>query len=524
MIRPSKDLDWYSTSQALWVPLRQREEPGLRVKHNAFQLHRTHLPLVENLDAARFCTPSTIDLAARAALDAQTELLGFKMRAHQHVAREFARARRGVLIADEPRVGKTLEALMSHDPALGRLVIIAPLMVRETWLGWIRRVFPGEDIGIMTGKTFDRAEASKPIVFGHYSILKAWSSDTPTGTLVFDEVHELSNPRSNRSIGASLLASRAERVLGLTGTPIWNRPIGMWAILSLLAPGAFGSRHEYGVRYCNGQPGSHGWIYDGATNSEDLDRRLSQIKIRRRHADVQADLPPINRDVIVAEVSDVWRRKLDFAADALRKSDFTNTAGQLARYRAVLSQVKVDVTVDYVKRITSGDEPLVVWTWHKDAANRIHKRLQEEGLESFLCHGDVTPAKRELAMIAWKASVNGVLVITIPTGMVGIDLAHAKRALFVEIDYTPALMEQAEKRTYSPMRPSYITYVVADHLIDRRMIEALSGKLSASRPLGLSAAEGAIDLLHELFSGGPSNDNFDAARLMAGLLEIEEAA
>lgn len=524
MIRASKDLDWYSTPQKLWVPLRQQEEPGLRVKYNTFQLHRTHLPLVDDLDAARICAPLSIDETARLRLDAQTEALGFKLRTHRHAAREFARARRGVLIADEPRVGKTIESIMAHDPALGRLVIIAPLMVRETWLGWLRRVFPGEDIGIMTGKVFDRAEASKPIVFGHYSILKAWSSDTPSGTLILDEIHELSNPRSKRTEGAAMLASRAERVIGLTGTPIWNRPIGMWSILALLAPGAFGTRHEYGLRYCNGQPGAHGFTYDGATNSDALDRRLSQIKIRRRHADVQSDLPPISRDVIVAEVSDVWRRKLDFAADALRKSDFTNTAGQLARYRAVLAQVKLDVTIDHTKKIVNNGEPLVVWTWHKDAANKIHKRLEEEGVLSFLCHGDVSPAKRESAMAQWKLSLNGVLVITIPTGMVGIDLAHAKRALFVEIDYTPALMEQAEKRTYSPMRPSYITYVVADHLIDRRMVEALSVKLTASRPLGLTAAEEAIDLLHELFGGSARNDNFDEKRLMMALLEIEEAA
>jgi SWI/SNF-related matrix-associated actin-dependent regulator 1 of chromatin subfamily A len=524
VIQRAADVDWYRVPQPIWAELYRRGEPGVRVKRGTFQVHQTHLPLIEELDAARFCTPSTIDVAAREALDVKTEQLGFKLRPYQHDGREFILPRRGTLVADEPRVGKTVQSLMAHDPVLGRLVVIAPLMVRETWLGWIRRVFPGEDIGVMAGKSFDRAEASKPIVFGHYNVIKAWASDTPIGTLIFDEIHELSNPRSRRTEGAAMLASRAERLIGLTGTPIWNRPIGMWSILALLAPGAFGDRHTYGLRYCDGQPGAHGWTYTGATNSDELDRRLSQIKIRRRHKDVQANLPPISRDVIVAEVSDAARRKLDFAADALRKSDVTNTAGLLARYRAVLAQVKIDVTVDYCQRVVNNDEPLVVWTWHKSAANKIHERLTEEGVCSFLCHGDITPAKRESAMAQWKLSLNGVLVITIPTDMVGIDLSHAMRALFVEIDYTPALMEQAEKRTYTPFRPSYITYVVADHLIDRRMVEALSGKLTSSRPLGLTAAEDAIDLLHELFTGAANDNVFDPARLMAGLLEIDEAA
>jgi SWI/SNF-related matrix-associated actin-dependent regulator 1 of chromatin subfamily A len=524
MIRPAADPDWFRVSQATWIALHKQHEPGCRIRYNTFQVHRTHLPLVDELEAARVCTPPPIDEAQRAAIDAQTEPLGFTMRHYQHDAVEFAKRRRGVLIADEPRVGKTLESIMSHDPALGRLTIIAPLMVRETWLGWLRRVFPGEDIGIMTGKVFDRQLAQKPIVFGHYSILKSWASDVTHGTLIFDEVHELSNPRSQRSIAATVLASRAERVVGLTGTPIWNKPIGLWTIVSLLAPGAFGDRDSFGRYYCDGQPTAYGWEYEGASNSERLDRRLSEIKIRRRHRDVQTDLPPITRDVIIADISDAQRRKLDFAADKLRKSTVTNTAGQLARYRAVLAQVKIDVTIDVAKRITGNGEPLVVWTWHKSAANQIHERLEAEGVCSFLCHGDVTPAKRESAMAQWKLAPNAVLVITIPTGMVGIDLAHAKRALFVEIDYTPALMEQAEKRTYSPMRPSYVTYIVADHLVDRRTVAALASKLSASRPLDLTAAEDAIDLLHELLGQAANDNSVDPDRLMMGLLEIEEAA
>lgn len=518
MIRPAPDRDWFqadtlTAARVSAVPGWRRPTWGLP------QLHRTHLPLIVTDEAARFCTPPPIDLGARARHDEQTRAHGYVLRTHQHAAVEFARQRRGVLIADEPRVGKTLAAIATHEPTLGSLVVIAPLMVRETWLRWLRKVFPGEDIGIMLGKTFERTEATKPIVFGHYAVLRHWGRDFPIGTLILDEAHELSNPRTHRTIGAAMLASRAQRVLALTGTPIWNRPIGLWSILSLIAPGAFGSYEAFGWRYCDPQPTAYGTEFKGSTRGDELDARLSQIRIRRRHADIQAELPPITRDVIVADVSDAQRRKLDLLAEGLRKSERTNTAGQLARYRAVLGEIKVGVTLDRARQILM-QEPVVIWTWHRPLAARLHREFVAADVPAFLISGDVSAAKREERLAAWHAHPAAALVITIPTGQVGIDLSHAKQALFVEIDYTPALVEQAEKRTYAPTRPSHVTYVIADHVSDRRVIEALISKLAASQPLGLTAAEEAIDLFSALF-GRPAVEA-DMDRLMAALIAYDE--
>lgn len=460
-----------------------------------------------------------IDLAARALHDEKTQAQGYKLWAHQHAAVEYARGRRGTLVADEPRVGKTAAAIATHEPSLGSLVVVAPLMVRETWLRWIRTIYPGEDIGIMIGKTFDRAEASKPIAFCHYNILHHWGRDVPIGTLVLDEAHELSNPKTLRTMGASMLASRAERVLALTGTPIWNKPIGLWSILSLMAPGAFGSQAQFGDRYCDPQPTQYGTRYDGSTNSAELDARLSQVRIRRRHSDIQTNLPPMTRDVIIADVTDVQRRRLDLLAEGLRKSNNTNTAGQLARYRAVLGEIKIGVTLNKARQVLM-QEPYVIWTWHRALAAKIHHQLEEAGLTAFLVSGDVSPARREQRIEAWKQQPRAALVITIPVGQVGIDLSHAMQSLFVEIDYTPAMVEQPEKRTYSPLRPSHTTFVIADHLSDRRVIEVLIAKLSASQPLDLTAAEETIDLLSTLF--GRSVGEADMDRLMAALVNYDE--
>lgn len=527
-LRASQLPGWYNVSPDLYEQCKL--VPGRRAAHGVLQLHRTHLPLVDDADAARVCALPSINMQVREARDRRTAGIShdpsapqpFKLRSYQHDAVDFVeRCTHGALIGDEPRLGKTVTALMTHDPSLGRLVIISPLMVREVWLGWIRRVFPGEDIGVMAGKKFDKEVASKPIVVGHPALLPTWGTDMPVGTLILDEAHDYSNYKSRRSVGASMIASRSKRVVALTGTPVYNKIIGMWFLLSLLEPGAWGSYDDFGKRYCGPEYTEWGPRYVGSSNSDELSQRLTQIMIRRRHAEIRDDLPPMARETIIADLTPAQRRQIDFAAEGLRKSARTNTAGELARYRAAIGAAKVDTTVEYGMKILRRDEPLVVWAWHKATAKHLEVAFREAGATTFMVHGDVTPvARREELITAWKAAPPSVLIITIAIGQVGIDLSHAQYALVVEIDYTPALMEQMEMRIFNASRPSYLTYIVVDHMTDRRMAIALIAKLTKTKPLDMQAAEQMINLLEVMF--GEPADGGDMNRLMLALLEHEE--
>lgn len=397
-------------------------------------------------------------------------------------------------------------------------------MTREVWLRWLKRFFPDEEIGVMTGKAFDPSVLNKKIIFGHYAVLPSWATAHENGTLIFDEVHALANPRSKRSIAASLIASRAQKVIGVSGTPIWNRPKNLWFILSLLAPGAFGSYEDFGKRYCDGKPTEYGWSFEGASYTREMELRLSQIKIRRLHSDVEKDLPQTTREVIIADITPAQRRRLDLAAEGLRRSLRTNTAGELSRYRAVLGEVKIDVTIERALKILQEGEPLVVWTWHKGLCELMRRAFEAHGIQSFVVNGDVASNKREERLDAWKRTggqdIGSVLLITIPTGREGIDLSFARFAVVMEVDYIPAMMGQVDYRIFDITRSSHLIYVVADHISDRRIVDALHGKLAMSDSMGLGAAGMAINVLYEAFD--VPADVGDIQRLMAALLEYEE--
>ena len=119
-----------------------------------------------------------------------------------------------------------------------------------------------------------------------------------------------------------------------------------------------------------------------------------------------------------------------------------------------------------------------------------------------MIHGEVGPYERERRIAEWQASeAPQALIATLAVAQVGIDLSHARFAIFAEIDYTPAILGQAEMRTYDPKRPMDVIFVVAAHLVDQRIVRSLIAKLGAATPLGVGAACEAIDALREAVNG-----------------------
>lgn len=499
-ISGTKRIDWYLSGVQTVAPI--IGVPGLKMINSAtWSLHRSHLPLLaQSADAARILTPRLKpDWETR---NLTTEPLGFTLRNVQHAGIDYITQRKGVLLGDDMRVGKTLTSIMSHDPASGPIVVICPAMVRPVWISWLSRVFPDEPIGVMTGHTFDHKALQNRIIVGHYDILPWWQSAMRIGTLIFDEAHVLTNRKSKRSKAAIFIAMRANRVIAATGTPIWNMPPDLWNVLGLVAPGAFGGFHDFAYRYGLPVPTAHGTKYTGISNEEELNARLSEVMIRRRWVDVADDLPPITRSVSLVELDDAQRNRLDIVAAALREAKGTSasTIGVLSAYREKLSSIKRTACVKEATTILDRGEPVVLWTWHRALAEKIAADL---GPRAFLLTGDVPNNKRDEAIGNWKAHPAAALVCTMSVAQVGLDFSHAHLAIFAEIDYTPAILAQAEMRTYSPLRPMNITFIVADHFMDQRIVLALTRKLSAADPLGVGAANDAISALQFAIHGKP---------------------
>jgi superfamily II DNA or RNA helicase len=522
--RHPKRAGWYKvpfgSSDQLWGV------PGTYFDDGLIIAHQTHLPLLDPALVAKHLAQNAQTSNAWAERDAWCAERGFKLRTTQHQAIDFAWFRRSVLLCDEQRLGKTGSALMMdaqwrqmHKARIpyGPLLIIAPLSTRAVWLSWARRLHPELEIGVIAGKTFKPETLRKPIVFGHYDVIHKWQGIFDVGTLILDEVQGLTNPSSLRTKAAALLSCKARHVVALTGTPINRFPPDMFAVLDILASGAWGSNYDFCQRYGNPTPTGHGTKYDGISNEVELKARLSEIMLRRLWRDCHADLPPITRSVVIADLSLSERNKLDVLAGKI-KADRQGVAANLAAYRRQVSTFKLATVLKEIERVLDRGEPVVVWTWHKEFAEKIAARLRDRAapLPAWVIHGEVQIAERERRMAEWRAHPCGTLVANMAVAGAGIDLSHAHIAIFAEIDWTPAVIGQAEMRTYWPERPMDILFVIANHLVDQRIVRSLVAKLSASDPLGVAAAIDAIDALRDVVLGPTEEGDLD--RLLADLL------
>jgi hypothetical protein len=161
-------------------------------------------------------------------------------------------------------------------------------------------------------------------------------------------------------------------------------------------------------------------------------------------------------------------------------------------------------------------EPVVLWCWHRHTADQLVEKLLSDGCEALVLHGDIPINRRERVIEHWKSLQNAALAVTMSVAQVGIDLSHSHHPIFVEIDYTPAMVSQAEMRTFKPGHAMNVTYVVANHFADRKIAQALIRKLEASSPVDMGTGEGAISSIELAFRG--EVDEPDMARFMTDLL------
>ncbi len=438
------------------------------------------LPLVQRvIPGAVIPALPTVDLEDRA-FDLTTADLGFTLRNYQHVARRRLRQYKRQLLADGMRMGKTVEIISSHEITDGPLLVIAPLATRKVWTDWMKRRWPHEPIAICEGNTYDpTVVAGKNLIFMHYDILGAWQtlgSAVKVQRIVLDEAHKVSKRKGRWMQALIMIAANVPNFVAATGTPLWNMPVDLWGALNMLAPGAWGTWVQYAIRYCGGRSGPYGLVCDGPTNSDEMRARMGELMLRRTWEDVSDELPKIDRSVEVLGISKADRRKIDSAVEQLQTTtDHKTYVGKMAQYRRLLGDLKVERAVDLAEELLRAEEPVVIWTWHVDTAERIVAEIQKSGYEASMISGRQPQSVRDNRIDTWRLT-NGALVVTLSTGQAGIDLSHARHCIFAELDWTPAVIAQAEMRTFSIARPMTVTYLAVDHEADQdRVPVAYSG-------------------------------------------------
>lgn len=379
----------------------------------------------------------------------------------------------GALLADEPGLGKTAQAIeVMNRLAPKTVLVVCPASLKINWTRelamWLRL-----DLAVEVRTYGEIVREHQQL--GHYELV------------VFDEAHYLKNPDAKRS--KACFALYADYRLFLTGSPILNRPIELYPILHSL--GLKLSRVQYGQRYCSGHlirvpfRGGHGfrkaWDFSGASHMDELNQALrGSVMVRRSKAKILTELPAKVRQVIAMKFSSgesaAFRARfnsLTQAADILKEVQRIPFE-EIARERYNVALKKLPYVEDFINDLLEEEDKLVVFCHHRD----VIERLAAAGPDRVKLYGGMTEKQKDEAVQAFQHGPAKVFVGQIAAAGVGLTLTAASTVLFGEEPWTPGDVIQCEDRLHRIGQRDTVRvfHLVADGSIDARIVNALVEK------------------------------------------------
>lgn len=410
----------------------------------------------------------------------------------QRAGIEFLASRKEVLLADEMGCGKSIQiaGLLNYlGTALGRILLVVPASMKIVWALELSRWLVNKEVPIMVikGATPPEDLPLRGIWIVNYELLPKFHEARSGGIwdlMVLDEGHFIKSRSSIRTKACFNLASHAKRRVLLTGTPLLNRPAELWALLHFLSPLEWPHFYRFAHRYCAPFRGEWGWDFSGASNLEELNERLrSGLMLRRLKKDVLSQLPPLTRSLVPLDVGTGDLEALTRAAglDPLAMpweiDPLSIPFDCVAKIRHELGRLKVKAALEYIREQASGyDEKFVIFAHHLAVLHEL-----ADGLEgSVLVSGETRVEDRAGIIERFQSDPEiRFFVASIRAMGVGVTLTAASRAIFIEQDWVPAIMRQAEGRLHriSQDRPVLSQYLVVPDSIDINIMRSVTAKM-----------------------------------------------
>jgi SWI/SNF-related matrix-associated actin-dependent regulator of chromatin subfamily A-like protein 1 len=213
--------------------------------------------------------------------------------------------------------------------------------------------------------------------------------------------------------------------------------------------------------------------------------------VRRVKADVLPQLPR-KRQVVVPVALDnereyrlaeqdviAWLREqpLDLSeldrrvAAALR----AERLAQLNALKRLAARGKLGPALAWIDDFLASDEPLVVFCGHREVQDLVLERFPDA---AHLLGRDSAQA-REAAVRAFQEDGGPQLIVcSTRVGAQGITLTRASNVAFLDLEWTPAIHDQAEDRCHRIGQEDAVTawYLLAAETIDETMIELIARK------------------------------------------------
>jgi hypothetical protein len=464
---------------------------------------------------------------------------GLELMPHQgQVVAAAAAGHRTFLLADEPGLGKTAQALLAAEAANAYpLVVVVPNVVKTNWAREAAQWTPRRPVTVVQGSG-EAVDGFADIVVLNYEVLDrhvGWLSDFGFRGMVVDEAHFIKNKSSQRSQHVLALSDRIRSrtdqplLMALTGTPLINDIDDFRAIWQFL-----------------------GWIDDSKplgplmdaledTGLTPADPRFHAAArqcvidlgiVRRRKIDVAADIP-------ARRIADLPVELDDRAGRSIRAAERNLARRMVARYETALAnrsagagaegidrdlvrwvarselkeaaaaeagenvftlmrrigRAKAELAADYATQLARSAGKVVFFAKHVDVMDAAEETFARQGVRFSSIRGGQTPRVRQASVDAFVNDPDvAVAVCSLTAAGVGLNLQVASNIVLAELSWTNAEQTQAIDRSHRIGQAEPVTAwrIIAAQTIDSRIAGLIDEKAGlAARALDGSDQEAA---------------------------------
>ena len=395
------------------------------------------------------------------------------------------------LLADEMGLGKTVQALSwLASTGLFPALVIPPAHLTRNWQEETARFLRIDGapprVHVIRGlKPYDLPEADVYVM--HYLLLRGWKETLPTlpfRAVIFDEIQELRHTGTEKYSAASLLSESCEHVIGLSGTPIYNKGGEIWNVINILDYHFLGDWESFSREWC------YGYGNAVVVKPDLLGAYLKRegLMLRRTKQEVLKELPPKRRLVQELDWNDkVYARLMEpILPELLRwRSDGTLTSSARAMLEEQISQrarqatgvAKAPYVCQFVRALLEGGEKVLLFAHHHEVMD-IYKKELHAFAPGFIT-GRETSAMKDRAVERFMTGKTDLVCISLRAAS-GLNLQRATCVVFGELDWSPAVHSQAEDRAHRIGQEDSLLcyYLVSPQGSDAAMQEALGLKVS----------------------------------------------
>ena len=362
-----------------------------------------------------------------------------------------------LLLADDMGLGKTIQAIAALrilflQAQIASALIVCPASLLAQWRQELARWGPELGVTVVAGSPEARAgQWARPahVTLVGYETLRAdiedrqeGRRDSPArrrewGVVVLDEASRIKNRESG--VARACRSLRRRRAWALTGTPLENSPNDVASLLEFLTG-------------------------EMAGDLSALRPRLAAVQLRRRKADVLTELPEKSIQEITLELPPAQRAAYDHAeregvarlAQAGQEATVTHVFALITRLKQICNaapdgqSAKLDDVADRVETLTAAGHRALLFSQFTDARfgiERAARRLQEFAPLSYT--GTLSLPQRAAVAEQFRAdSRHKILLLSLRTRGVGLNLQEASYVFHLDRWWNPALENQADSRAH----------------------------------------------------------------------------